>query len=154
MDPPSSFASPNAFDQVTVIKGVQSMRYGPGGTAGTVLYERNVPTFSEPTDWRAELATSYGSWHENPELGIDASVGVGGFFLRAQGGLRSLDSYEDGDGNTVRSAFESEHANLMVGYGDATTGQVELGIEAARTNDALFAGAGMDSPEDAADTYG
>lgn len=31
--------------------------------------------------------------------------------------------------------------------------EVELGIEAARTDDALFAGAGMDSPEDAADTY-
>ena len=153
MDPPSSFASPNAFDEVTVIKGVQSMRYGPGGTAGTVLFERNVPTFSEPTDWRAELATSYGSWHKEPELGIDASVGVGGFFLRAQGGLRSFNSYEDGDGNTVRSAFESEHANLMMGYGEAATGQVELGIEASRTDDALFAGAGMDSPEDAADTY-
>lgn len=153
MDPPSSFASPNAFDEVTVVKGVQSMRYGPGGTAGTVLYERNVPTFSEPTDWRAELATSYGSWHKDPELGVDASLGVGGFFVRAQGGLRSFDSYEDGDGNTVRSAFESEHANLMVGYGESTTGQVELGIEASRTDDALFAGAGMDSPEDAADTY-
>lgn len=153
MDPPSSFASPNAFDEVTVIKGVQSMRYGPGGTGGTVLYERNVPDFPETTDWRAELATSYGSWHKDPELGIDASVGVGDFFLRAQGGVRSFDSYEDGNGDTVRSAFESRHANLMLGYGEATTGQVELGIEASRTDDALFAGAGMDSPEDAADTY-
>jgi iron complex outermembrane receptor protein len=153
MDPPSSFASPNAFDEVTVVKGVQSMRYGPGGTAGTVLYERKVPEFSEPTDWRAELATAYGSWHQDPELAIDASLGLGGFFIRAQGGFRSFDSYEDGDGNTVRSAFESQHANLMLGYGEASTGQVELGIEASRTDDALFAGAGMDSPEDAADTY-
>ena len=153
MDPPSSFASPNAFDEVTVVKGVQSMRYGPGGTAGTVLYERNVPEFSEPTDWRVELASSYGSWHKDPELGIDASLGLGESFIRAQGGLRSFDSYEDGDGNTVRSAFESQHANLMLGYGEASTGQVELGIEASRTDDALFAGAGMDSPEDTADTY-
>lgn len=153
MDPPTSFATPNAFDEVTVIKGVQSMRYGPGGTAGTVLYQRHVPEFTESTDWRTELATSYGSWHKDPELGIDASLGVGGFFLRAQGGLRSFDNYQDGDGNEVRSAFDSRHANLMLGYGEASTGQVELGIETARTDDALFAGAGMDSPEDAADTY-
>jgi iron complex outermembrane receptor protein len=153
MDPPSSFATPNAFDEVTVIKGVQSMRYGPGGSAGTVVFERNVPVFEEPPEWRAELATSYGSWHKRPELGVDAALASGGFFLRAQGGVRSFDSYEDGNGDTVRSAFESEHANLMLGFGKATTGRVELGLEAVRTDDALFAGAGMDSPKDAADTY-
>jgi iron complex outermembrane receptor protein len=112
-----------------------------------------VPQFSEPTDWRAEVATAYGSWHESPELGVDASLGAGKFFLRAQGGSRSFDSYEDGNGETVRSAFESRHANLMLGYGKAETGQLELGIEAVRTDDALFAGAGMDSPEDSADTF-
>lgn len=153
MDPPTSFATPNAFDEVTVIKGVQSLRFGPGGTAGTVLFQRNVPVFSEPTDWRAEISSAYGSWHADPELGIDASLGMGGFFLRAQGGTRAFDSYEDGDGNTVRSAFASQHANLMLGYGKAETGQLELGLEAVRTDDALFAGAGMDSPEDAADTF-
>ncbi len=153
MDPPTSFATPNAFDEVTVIKGVQSLRFGPGGTAGTVLFERNVPVFAEPTDWRAEIATAYGSWHKEPELGIDASLGVGKFFVRAQGGVRAFDSYQDGSGETVRSAFESQHANLMLGYGKAETGQLELGIEAVRTDDALFAGAGMDSPEDAADTF-
>ena len=153
MDPPTSFATPNAFDEVTVIKGVQSLRFGPGGTAGTVLFERNVPVFSEPTDWRAEIATAYGSWHKDPELGVDAALGVGKFFLRAQGGTRAFDSYEDGNGDVVRSAFESQHANLMLGYGKAETGQLELGVEAVRTDDALFAGAGMDSPEDAADTF-
>jgi len=153
MDPPSSFATPNTFDEVTVIKGVQSMRFGPGGTAGTVIFERNVPVFPEATDWRAEIATSYGSWHRDPELSLDASLGVGGFFVRAQGGVRSFDSYEDGNGDTVRSAFESQHANLMLGYGESSTGQLELGVEAVRTDDALFAGAGMDSPEDAADTF-
>ena len=74
------------------------------------------------------------------------------FFLRAQGGARSFDNYEDGSGNEIRSAFDSQHANVMLGYGEAATGQLELGIEAVRTDNALFAGAGMDSPEDAADT--
>lgn len=66
---------------------------------------------------------------------------------------RTFDSYEDGSGEMVRSAFDSEHLNLMAGFGKATTGQVELGLEAVRTEDALFAGAGMDSPQDSNDTY-
>ena len=153
MDPPSSFASPNSFDEVTVIKGVQTMRFGPGGTAGTVLYQRNVPELPESRTWRTEVATSFGSWHKQPELAVDAGWASGGFFLRTQGGLRSFDSYEDGSGETVRSAFDSEHLNLMAGFGKAATGQVELGLEAVRTEDALFAGAGMDSPQDSNDTY-
>jgi len=45
------------------------------------------------------------------------------FFLRAQGGARSFDNYEDGSGNEIRSAFDSQHANVMLGYGEAATGQ-------------------------------
>ena len=153
MDPPSSFATPNAFDEVIVIKGVQTMRFGPGGTAGTVLFQRNVPELPETRSLQAEIAASYGSWHKQPEFGVDATWAGSGFFLRAQGGVRSFDSYEDGSAETVRSAFDSEHLNLMLGFGRATTGQVELGLEAIRTDDALFAGAGMDSPEDSGDTY-
>lgn len=153
MDPPSSFASPNSFDEVTVIKGVQTLRLGPGGTAGTVIYQRSVPELPESRTWGTELATSYGSWHKQPELGVDAGWTSNSFFLRAQGGVRSFDSYEDGSGETVRSAFDSEHLNLILGFGAAASGQVELGIEAVRTDDALFAGAGMDSPEDSGDTF-
>lgn len=153
MDPPSSFATPNAFDEVTVIKGVQTVRFGPGGTAGTVIFQRNTPQLPESRTWQVEVASSYGSWHKHPELGLDAAWTSGGAFLRAQGGVRSFDSYEDGSGQTVRSAFDSEHLNLMLGFGNATSGQVELGVEAVRTEDALFAGAGMDSPEDRNDTY-
>jgi iron complex outermembrane receptor protein len=152
MDPPSSYATPNAFDEVTVIKGVQTMRFGPGGSAGTIIYQRNVPELPESRSWRTEIASSYGSWHKQPEFGVDAAWTNSGFFLRAQGGVRSFDSYEDGSGETVRSAFDSEHLNLMLGFGKATMGQVELGLEAIRTDDALFAGAGMDSPEDRGDT--
>jgi iron complex outermembrane receptor protein len=153
MDPPSSFATPHSFDEVTVVKGVQSMRFGPGGTAGTVIFERHAPEFPEAPDWRAEVDTSYGSWHRDPELGVDGSFGAGGFSLRVQGRVRSFDNYEDGKGETIRSAFESQHANLILGYGKAATGRLELGIEAVRTEDALFGGAGMDSPEDAANTF-
>nr|WP_241214499.1 TonB-dependent receptor plug domain-containing protein [Vibrio alfacsensis] len=40
MDPPTNYISPETYDQVTVIKGPQTVRYGPVGSAGTVLFER------------------------------------------------------------------------------------------------------------------
>jgi iron complex outermembrane receptor protein len=152
MDPPSSFAAPGGFDRITVLKGVQSLRYGAGGSGGTVLFERGPTVLSADEPWRADVRSSYGSWHRNPEVGVDAAFGRGSFYLRALGEIRSFDSYEDGDGNTVRSAYDSEASNLIIGLGSAEKGFLELGWEAVRTDDALFAGAGMDSPEDSNDT--
>ena len=152
MDPPSSFAATGGFDRVTVIRGVQSLRYGAGGSAGTVLFERPAPPPGNATSWRAEAATGYGSWHAAPELGLNASWARKGLYLRADAESRRVDSYEDGSGEVVRSAFDSRVANLMVGLGDRERAFVELGYERSRTDDALFAGAGMDSPYDQGET--
>ncbi|MGD8796006.1 MAG: TonB-dependent receptor plug domain-containing protein, partial [Thiohalophilus sp.] len=45
MDPPSAYASTATYDQLTVIKGVESLLYGSGGSGGTVLFERQDPKF-------------------------------------------------------------------------------------------------------------
>jgi iron complex outermembrane recepter protein len=152
MDPPTSFAAPETFDQVTVLKGVQSLRYGAGGSGGTVLYERTPPELADRS-WRVDTSSAFSSWHDSPEITADASWRSGRFYLRGLGGARAFDNYEDGDGQEVRSAYEHRNTDLIAGYGSAEKGLVELGVEATRTDDALFAGAGMDSPMDAGDTY-
>lgn len=40
MDSPSSYISPDTFDKLTVIKGPQTVLWGPGASAATVLFER------------------------------------------------------------------------------------------------------------------
>ena len=40
MDPPSSFAAIQTWDQVVVMKGVQTLLWGGGGSGGTVIFER------------------------------------------------------------------------------------------------------------------
>jgi outer membrane receptor protein involved in Fe transport len=45
MDSPSSYVAPESYDKVTVIKGPQTVLYGPGASAGTVLFEREAPRF-------------------------------------------------------------------------------------------------------------
>src|SRR3989338_426860 len=41
MDPPTAYVFPNAYDKITVLKGPQTVLYGPGSSAGTVLFERD-----------------------------------------------------------------------------------------------------------------
>ncbi len=153
MDPPASFAATSGFDLLTVVKGMQSLRYGAGGSAGTVLFERRAPLPGADRPWRAEASTGQGSWNDGPELSLNATWARRSFYLRADAESRRLDSYEDGAGETVRSAFESRAANLMIGIGDRADGFLELGYERSRTDDALFAGAGMDSPYDRGETF-
>ena len=42
MDPPTSWAALETYENVTVLKGVQSLAYGGGGSGGTVLFERDT----------------------------------------------------------------------------------------------------------------
>ena len=37
MDPPTAYIFPSAFDRITVLKGPQSVQYGPDTSAGVVL---------------------------------------------------------------------------------------------------------------------
>jgi len=43
-DPPTAYVYPAAYDQITVLKGPQTVLYGPGNSAGTVLFERSAKT--------------------------------------------------------------------------------------------------------------
>ncbi|HBM06790.1 MAG TPA: TonB-dependent copper receptor, partial [Pseudomonas sp.] len=60
MDSPSSYISPDTFDKLTVIKGPQTVLWGPGASAATVLFEREPEQFSEP-DYRLNASLLTGS---------------------------------------------------------------------------------------------
>ena len=49
MDNPLSYIAPETFDRLTIIKGPQSVQWGPGASAGTVRFERETPHFDVPT---------------------------------------------------------------------------------------------------------
>ena len=48
MDNPLSYVSPETYDRLIVIKGPQSVLWGPGASAGTVRFERDTPRFDAP----------------------------------------------------------------------------------------------------------
>lgn len=151
MDPPTSYTSVDSYDSVTVIKGNRTVVYGGGGSGGTVLFEREWPQFDEKS-YGGELSASYHGNGDRYELGADLAAGSDDGYVRIIGHKTEGDNYEDGDGNEIRSSFESLSKSLLVGYrlSDLTT--LEASYEKQEEDNVLFAGAGMDSPYADADT--
>ena len=53
MDPPTAYIFPESYDRITVVKGPQTVLYGPGNSAGTVRFERAPQGFhrQSATGW-------------------------------------------------------------------------------------------------------
>ncbi|MCP4901905.1 MAG: TonB-dependent receptor [bacterium] len=150
MDPATSYSTAGSTDRVEVIRGVQTLRYGPGAPGGTVLFDRRIPEFDN-RGWNLNATTGASSWSNAPDVDLDASVGFGDWSLRALATRRDTRNYEDGSGEEVRSAAKSLGATFMLGWRPDENTEYELSYERSDTDDALFAGAGMDAPESTVD---
>lgn len=146
MDPPTAFAQPAAIDRVTIEKGVQTLRHGPSGSGGALLIERRLPMSGDPSRYRFSASAA-----DNGAQGL-AAADLGGagdtVSWRVLAAAEERDNYEDGDGNEVRSAFDRQSVNLMLGANVGDTQHLELGVDRSETSDTLYAGAGMDAPEE------
>lgn len=149
MDPPSSFAAVESYDEVVVVRGVQTLRYGTA--PGTVLFERLPIRFFEDRWWRVSANTVTGTNNDGPALGFSAAVGTPRFSLEISGDRLKMDSYLDGKGDEVASAFDSRNGAVALGWTPDDLTSLRLSYEINRTVDALYAGAGMDSPESETD---
>ncbi len=152
MDPPTSFAAIESIERVLVFKGVRTLKYGAGGSAGTVVFERVTPRLRGGDHWRLAAGASYTTYSVEPEVTLDATLGSEKFFFRTIAASRERDSYEDGNGTVVPSAFRGRNVNFLLGWTPDDDHLLELGLEANRTDDALFPGAGMDSVKGDNDT--
>lgn len=153
MDPPSSFADPESFDSITVLKGYQSVRYGAGGTGGTVLFDRNPASFT--TNDISLQGNVNGHYESNGQIrGATTDVAAGNSVaqMRAIWSLSTGNNYQDGNGNQVRSAFSSENYALMPVWTPTADTTIKAGVELNRTDDVLYSGM-MDAPEGSALTH-
>ncbi len=144
MDPPSSYAAMESHDSVTVLRGVQTLRFG--SAPGTVLFERQPVRFLDDGWWRVNADAVAGTYNDGPALGINASFGNSKVSISVAADRLKMDNYSDGDGEEVASSFDSRNASLSLGWTPDELTSLSLSYEANRTDDALYAGAGMDSP--------
>lgn len=144
MDPPTAYATPELYDQVTVIRGSQTVVYGGGGSGGTVLFNRETPRFMADENFRGSAVLGYVSNSDTKEAALDLAGGGTKGFIRGLASYKDAGNYTDGDGNEVRSAYTAKNGNLILGYTPSDDTRLELSYEAVRNEDVLYAGAGMD----------
>ena len=152
MDPPSSAMLLMSGDRITIRRGYQSVLDGPPAPAGTIRMER-----ADPADMGAGFSGRIESGIESNGAQRFATVQARGVaedgYIRAFATARRATNYEDGDGREVRSAFEQYGGGAEAGWRYGAGSVLSASVENDRVEDTLFAGAGMDSPWTATDTY-
>lgn len=147
MDPPTSYAEVSSYNQVTIVQGVQSLQYGPGGSGGTVIFERTPPAYdpNQAVHGRVSALTSSNVMKYDTNAEVSA-VGKQGYIV-LQGAQKEANDYKDGNGDTVRSSYKTIQGHMDLGYRPDDNRLFKLSLERSRTEDALYPGAKMDAPE-------
>lgn len=152
MDPPTAYAASGNYEALTVMRGTQTLEYGGGGPGGTILFERVTERFDDEERVRGSVEAGYRGNSNTTDLGLDVAAGDQRGFVRFIGSHTDARSYDDGDGDEVRSAYTDSGATLILGYTPDDLTRAEISFERQETGDLLFPGAGMDSPQADNDT--
>lgn len=153
MDPPASWAALETYDEVRVIKGVQTLLYGAGGSGGTVLFDRDTHSLAEDEGVHGRVSltgTDNGTEHD---LLADVVAAGERSYVRVLAETKRADDYTDGSGTVVRSSYDQSQGGIILGYLPGGDAALELSIEHSDFEDALYPGAGMDSPVEEADIF-
>ncbi len=141
MDNAMSYVAPETYDRLIVIKGPQTVRWGPGGSAGTVRFDRDRERF-DAADARIDGSLLGGSAGRHDEV-FSGRLGAPRGYLRLNGNRSRADDYRAGDGSTVPSMWEKWSADAALGWTPGEDTLLELGI-ARSDGQARYAGRSMD----------
>lgn len=145
MDPPASFINMDTYDRVTVLKGYSSVLYGAGGSGGTVLFERDPVRLDRWTS-KGDVSAGFESNGSSKRASGAGLAGDNWGSVRADATYVDAGKYEDGDGNEVATSYRQRHGGLGLSLTPTPNQYFSVDIEQDRVTDALFPGAGMDSP--------
>jgi iron complex outermembrane receptor protein len=151
MDPPTAYVFPASYDLITVLKGPQTVLYGPGNSAGTVLFERTINR-AEQVGTKAHGSLMLGSFGRNDEM-LDAKTGSENAYLRAGATRSQANDYQDGNGTAVHSAYNRWSGNAALGWTPDDNTRLELSL-AKSDGTAAYADRGVDGSKFARDNVG
>ncbi|GAA6154335.1 TonB-dependent copper receptor [Pseudoteredinibacter isoporae] len=144
MDPPSTYVGVDSFDSVQVIKGHRTVVHGSGGSGGTLLFEHLRPEFLDGTV-QGQVKAGYTSNSELSHQGIDVAAGGEQGYLRLFAARKRSENYEDGNGQVVASAFDSDSWGMVTAWDIGVNDSLELSHEDSQEGDVWYAGNGMDA---------
>ena len=144
MDPTTSYVFPEAYSKITVLKGPETVKYGGGNVAGTVLFERETPRFDK-AGVRVNSSVLFGSNDRNDEL-LDITSGDARGYVRVIKTRSSSDDYRDGDGNKVHSFYTRDSLTGIIGLTPDANTLYEFTAGSSEA-EAAYGGKGMDGPQ-------
>ncbi|USS55515.1 TonB-dependent copper receptor [Pseudomonas kermanshahensis] len=144
MDAPTSYISPETYDRLTVIKGPQSVIWGPGGSAGTILFEREPEQFGTLGS-RVNASLLAGSNGRFDKV-LDAAAGNSQAYARFVGNQSRSDDYHDGNDDTVPSRWDKWNGDVTLGWTPDQDTLLEL-TAGKGDGEARYAGRGMDGSQ-------
>ena len=145
MDSPTSYISPESFDEITVIKGPQTVQYANTGSAATVLFERKPEQFGEGQNYRGQASVLMGSFGRL-DHNVEAAAGDEHKYIRLNANRSVADSYKDGNGTTVPSDWERWNADVALGWTPDINTWLEL-TGGRGDAEVVYAGRTMDGAE-------
>ena len=152
MDSPTSYISPESYDQITVIKGPQTVQYANTGSAATVIFERSPEQFKDDKNYRGQTSVLMGSF-DRLDQNIEVAAGDEQKYIRLNTNRSVSGSYKDGNGTIVPSDWERWNADLALGWTPDENTWVELNGGKADA-EAVYAGRAMDGSKFARESLG
>ena len=124
MDPPTAYVFPESYDEVRILKGPQSVRYGAGNSAGVVLFERKDPELTD-FDIQGEGSLLFGSADRDDQM-LSVLAGNRDGYIKLDGTRADANNYTDGDGEEVHSAYTRWSGDVTLGWTPGTDSRLEL----------------------------
>lgn len=152
MDAPTSYISPESYDQISVVKGPQTVQYANTGSAATVIFERKKPELTAEKPYQGQASVLMGSFGRL-DHNIETALGDETKYIRLNANRSESNSYQDGDGNTVPSAWERWNADVALGWTPDENTWLEL-TGGKSDGEALYAGRDMDGSQFARESLG
>ncbi|WP_353242182.1 TonB-dependent copper receptor [Providencia sp.] len=151
MDAPTSYISPENFDVLNMIKGPQTVLWGPGNSAGTIRFEREKPLFTQGgiKGNASALTASNHRWDANADVSLGNETG----YLRVIGNKSRSNDYKDGNGDKVPSKWDKWNADIALGWTPDEYTLLEL-TAGKGDGEARYAGRGMDGSQFKRESYG
>ncbi|WP_067216534.1 TonB-dependent copper receptor [Marinomonas gallaica] len=141
MDNPSAYINPYTYDEVTIVKGPQTVLWGPGSSAATVRFDRQAEDFSDKNQ-RFEARALVGS-NGRLDRFLEGAVGNEKGYLRLGANASESDDYEDGDDNVVASEWDKWNTNAAIGWTPDEDTLLELEVSRG-DGESKYAGRSMD----------
>lgn len=152
MDAPTSYISPESYDRISVIKGPQTVQYANTGSAATVLFERQPEKLTSEKPYRGQASVLLGSYGRI-DHNVEAAIGDEKKYIRLNANRSESNSYQDGDGNTVPSAWKKWNADVALGFTPDENTWIEL-AGGKSDGESLYAGRSMDGSQFARESLG